>query len=68
MASCRTNASSTARSRISRDRYHIPASGGFPLWENPDYVNDLVEAWLGNFQKIEPIFKFKKRICFHFFV
>lgn len=25
----------------------IPESGGFPAWENPDYVNDLVEAWLG---------------------
>ncbi|MBK9616662.1 MAG: alpha/beta hydrolase [Uliginosibacterium sp.] len=25
----------------------VPESGGFPLWENPEYVNHLVEAWLG---------------------
>lgn len=38
-------------SRLFKDATHceaekIPASGGFPLWENYKYVNDLVEKWL----------------------
>ena len=27
-------------------KYIIPEAGGFPLWENPNFVNRIVEEWL----------------------